>query len=340
MGKIPTWTIKIHFALDVRWKMFPLRKSPALNSMSGEAFGENGSPWPFQSGEIDYICRKAFCLKPISTRPFLFENRFSLRTGTSFFQKRFLPVRESIILNLKYPEKIFMCWTGKLLRMLLPFCAFFVASCQPSMELANEALRIGDFERAIERFAKILDENPANREARYGMALSLFGKAEAAEMSGEHSVKLWMNALTEFRILSNIDSSAAPKMHSSALFYLARARTFENPQAKILGILDESILLDSTNYYSWNLKALALSGYGDVDFAQKIFQWILSENPDFSPAYSNLGKLYWEQGNVEKAWKVWSAGSLRFPENHHLDFWTKIAEDSLNAKFAKRGISP
>ena len=78
----------------------------------------------------------------------------------------------------------------KILRVFLPFCAVLVASCGSSLESANEALRIGDFERAIRRFSDVLDGDPANRDARYGMALSLFGKAESAERAGEHSVKL------------------------------------------------------------------------------------------------------------------------------------------------------
>lgn len=225
----------------------------------------------------------------------------------------------------------------KKIGFLLLFCALSVAGCRSSLELGNEALRVGDFDRAARKFSEALDENPANRDARYGMALSLFGKAEAAEKVGNHSVTLWMRTLTEFRILSNIDSSVAKKMYSSALFYLARARTLENPQAKILGILNESLALDSTNYFSWNLKALALQGAGDAEGAKKIFSWIISEDPDFSPAYSNLGNLYWEAGNVEDAWDIWSMGSLRFPENHHLEFWTRVAEDSLKARLAKEG---
>ncbi len=228
---------------------------------------------------------------------------------------------------------------GKKLRFLLISCALSVAGCRSPLELGNEALRVGDFDRASSKFSEVLDKDPANRDARYGMALSLFGKAEAAEKVGNHSARLWTHALTEFRILSKIDSAAAKRMHSSALFYLARARTLENPKARILGILNESLALDSTNYFSWNLKALALQGAGDVESARKIFAWIVSENPDFSPAYSNLGNLYWEMGNVEDAWDIWSMGSLRFPENHHLEFWTRVAEDSLKARLAKEGKS-
>jgi tetratricopeptide (TPR) repeat protein len=226
----------------------------------------------------------------------------------------------------------------KLLRAVAPlFVAFLVTGCRSSLEMGNEALRIGDFERAIAKFSEVLDNSPADREARYGMALAYFGKAEAAEKVGEHSTRLWMRTLAEFRILAKIDSSVARKMHSTALFYLARAKTIENPKARILGILDESLNLDSTNSFSWNLKALALQGEGDDASAEKIFTFLLSKYPDFSPAYSNLGNLYWEKGNVEEAWDIWSMGALRFPQNRHLAYWTKVAEDSLKAKALKIG---
>ena len=207
--------------------------------------------------------------------------------------------------------------------------AFF--GCRSLETLGNEALNVGDYDRAIAAFSKALDEFPADRDARYGLALARFGKAEAGEKIGEHSVELWTKTVAEFRILEKIDSSAAKEMHSSALFYLARAKISENEKAKVLGILNESLKLDSANDFSWNLKALALQGAGDRESAQKIFTEILKRNAAFAPAYSNLGSLYWEDGKVEDAWDIWSMGAKRFPKNHALQFWTKVAEDSLKS---------
>lgn len=224
----------------------------------------------------------------------------------------------------------------KFFNALLPICVLFFASCHSSLDSANEALRIGDFDRAARQFSKVLDGEPANRDARYGLALAYFGKAESEERNGSHSADSWARALSEFRILSKIDSNVAKEMHSTALFYLSRARIEENPRAKILGLLDESISLDSANDFSWNLKALVLQGMGDTESAQGIFTKILSRNPKFSPAYSNLGNLYWEQGKTEDAWDIWSMGSLEFPENRHLKHWAKVAEDSLKAQELRR----
>ncbi|MDD7299656.1 Tetratricopeptide repeat-containing protein [Fibrobacter intestinalis] len=217
--------------------------------------------------------------------------------------------------------------------------AFGVAGCNSLEQSGSEALQVGDYDRAMKAFSAALDKRPADRNARYGMALACFGKAESAEKIGQHSVELWTKTLSEFAILAKIDSSLAREMHSSALFYLARAKVEENPRAKVLGILNRSLDLDSTNYFSLNLKALVLQKMGENDLAQKIFTGILSENPDFAPAYSNLGNLYWELGSVEDAWDVWSLGAAQFPQNRHLQRWMKVAEDSLKAMELRKGKS-
>ena len=149
--------------------------------------------------------------------------------------------------------------------------AFGVAGCNSLEQSGSEALQVGDYDRAMKAFSAALDKRPADRNARYGMALAWFGKAESAETIGQHSVELWTKTLSEFAILAKIDSSLAREMHSSALFYLARAKVEENPRAKVLGILNRSLDLDSTNYFSLNLKALVLQKMGENDLAQKIF---------------------------------------------------------------------
>ena len=210
-------------------------------------------------------------------------------------------------------------------------CMFLCVSCNSEQKQGNEALRMGDYDRAIQKFSQVLDADPADRDARYGIALAYFGKAEASEKIGQPSIDLWIKTQPEFRIVQKIDSTVARAMHSTALFYLARAKVMENSQAKVLGMLNESIELDSTNDFSLNLKGLVLQGMGDEEAAQKIFTDILSKNPNFAPAYSNLGNLYWEQGKIEEAWDIWSMGSIQFPKNSHLKRWTKIAEDRLKS---------
>ena len=199
----------------------------------------------------------------------------------------------------------------------------------------NDALRIGDYDRAIQNFSRALDQEPANRDARYGLALSYYAEAEAAEHLHLSTFDLWSRTAREFTILSNIDSSGRlDANYSTCLFYLARATMAQNAEANVIPLLDKSIQLDSANYFSYNLKALILSNSGNaenVELAKNIFILVLTRKPQFASAYINLGNIYWNEGDVESAWDTWSAGLLHSPQNQSLRYWTSVAEDSLKS---------
>ena len=196
----------------------------------------------------------------------------------------------------------------------------------------DDALRIGDYDRAVTNFSKVLDAEPANRDARYGLAIAYYAIAEDRERLKESTLAFWERTVREFKILSVVDSSEKSKpMYSTALFYLARAMLAENAQAKVLHLLDQSVQLDPENYFSYNLKALILAGQGDVDGAKKIYAYIVTKEPKFASAYVNLGNLYWNAHDYESAWDIWSMGREALPQDAVLAKWTRIAEDSLKA---------
>ena len=208
----------------------------------------------------------------------------------------------------------------------------FVACNGNDMNRGDEALRIGDYKRAAKNFSKVLDAEPANRDARYGLAIAYYAIAEDKERIKENTLPLWERTVREFKILSVVDSSEKIKpMYSTSLFYLARAMLSANDHAKVLSLLDKSIQLDPENYFSYNLKALILSGQGESDEAKKIYAYIVTREPKFASAYVNLGNLYWNARDYESAWDIWSMGHEALPQDAVLAKWTRIAEDSLKA---------
>lgn len=197
----------------------------------------------------------------------------------------------------------------------------------------NDALRIGDYDRAIANFNKALDQQPANRDARYGLALSYYAVAENEEKLNGPTFKLWERTAQEFEILSRVDSSGKiDANYSTCLFYLAKATMEQHRKANVLPLLDKSILLDSLNFFSYNLKALILGKQGHSEEAKNIFIYVVTKEPKFASAYVNLGNIYWEEGDVESAWDIWSMGHEALPKDRALAHWTKVAEDSLKAK--------
>ncbi len=225
--------------------------------------------------------------------------------------------------------------SNRIWQMFLVLLLMGLSACvEDDVKRGNEAFFIGDYDRAIANFSKALDQQPAHRDARYGLALSYFSVAEEGERLHVPTFDLWKRAADEFRILSKIDSGRqVDANHSTCLFYLARATMAKGENAMLL--LDRSIKLDSANYFSMNLKALILAKGGTpegVEAAKQIFIHILTNEPLFVSAYVNLGNLYWDEGDIESAWDTWSMGLIRSPNNPALIRWTKIAEDSLKSR--------
>lgn len=220
---------------------------------------------------------------------------------------------------------------GRLVAVLL-IAIGFCACVEDDVARGNEALRIGDYDRAVANFSKALDMQPANRDARYGLALAYYSIAEENEHLKVPVLDTWQRTVNEFRILSRVDSSGRISgTYSTSLFYLARATLASNAHADVLPLLDKSIALDSANYFSYNLKALVLGNLGRTEEAKKIFVFIVTKNPKFASAYLNLGNIYWSEGDIESAWDIWSMGHEAVPENAGLARWTTVAEDSLKA---------
>ena len=223
-----------------------------------------------------------------------------------------------------------VCYIGVLL-----FTLSLMSCVNDDIKRGNDALRIGDYERAITNFSKALDVEPANRDARYGLALSFYAEAEQADRFNDSSFVRWSRAAREFKILYGLDSSGnIDANYSTCLFYLARATLNQDASANVLPLLNKSIDLDSLNYFSYNLKGLILSRSnvpGDQNSAKNIFIHIVTREPGFISAYINLGNIYWEEGDVESAWDTWSAGLQKAPTNSSLIYWTQVAEDSLKS---------
>lgn len=220
--------------------------------------------------------------------------------------------------------------------MAVLLAAFLLMSCvKDDIRRGNDALRIGDYDRAIANFSKALDSDPANRDARYGLALSYYAEAEDAERLKDSSFARWNRTAREFKILSALDSSGSiDANYSTCLFYLARATLNHDASANVLPLLNKSIQLDSLNFFSHNLKGLILAQSGnveDVNNAKNIFIHIVTREPQFVSAYINLGNIYWDEGDVESAWDTWSAGLQKAPTNKSLIYWTRVAEDSLKS---------
>lgn len=224
-----------------------------------------------------------------------------------------------------------MFWKASCILVLVAL--LLVCGCMENrVSRGNDALRIGDYARAVNNFSAVLDDNPLDRDARYGLALSYYAIAEEKERIKAGTTPLWERTVQEFQVLWNVDSSfKIREAYSNSLFYLAKATLSENSHANVLPLLERSIALDSLNYFSFNLKALIYESLNRSEEAKDLYVYIITKEPRFLSAYINLGNVYWHEGDISSAWDIWSMGLKQDGQNSTLLHWTRVAEDSLKA---------
>jgi tetratricopeptide (TPR) repeat protein len=203
----------------------------------------------------------------------------------------------------------------------LSFSMVVLCACRDGLiSRGNDALRIGDYDRAVKNFSAALDDNP------------YYAIAEDREKLKGETLPLWERTVAEFRILWNVDStSKIREAYSNSLFYLAKSTLGNNSRANVLPLLDRSIALDSANFFSFNLKALIFENLGRTDEAKDIYIFTITRDSSFVSAYVNLGNLYWREGDVPSAWDIWSMGLKQDSTSRSLRYWTAVAEDSLKS---------
>lgn len=212
-------------------------------------------------------------------------------------------------------------------------------ACQSPEERTRgrEALRMGDTERAQRAWNLVLDACPADPEARAGLAMSLYAAAEEREDEGLQADSAWWEAARALRLLLRVDSTSAHRsLAATSLFQVARRRLAADQPQNAVRLLQEALRLDSLDWYSWNLLALAQENLGQEETAIRIYERIIVENPPFVDAYVNLGNLFWRRGAAQDAWEYWSLGLEQDSANAYLQYWTGLAETKLQGEEAAR----
>ena len=74
-----------------------------------------------------------------------------------------------------------MFWKASCILVLVALLSLVGGCMENRVSRGNDALRIGDYARAVNNFSAVLDDNPLDRDARYGLALSYYAIAEEKE---------------------------------------------------------------------------------------------------------------------------------------------------------------
>jgi tetratricopeptide (TPR) repeat protein len=243
--------------------------------------------------------------------------------------------------------RVIKTFSGPLQTLAYGLVLLLCVSCgQEPLEQGRRTLEIGDHYRAAQIFSDYLDKEPLNREARYGLALSLYSEAQQEFEEGSDKDSLWLLAQRQFQILENLQQKypetvereqqeLIQQMHSYALFQMARSEEMTEHYARALTYVRRALEKDSSFHFAWNLEGVCYYRLGQKEQAIHSISKAIALDSSFSSAYLNLGQIYEYYGDFEDAWYVYLEGLKHQPEHSALqtraEEMEKILEEVLRS---------
>ncbi len=126
-----------------------------------------------------------------------------------------------------------------------------------------------------------------NQQARYSTALTYFQK----------SIKNFERLLTVTREQEPVKKQMATTYREWGKFYGERMGRFDDA----LGMLKKSQEIDTENDETYRLMGLCYASTGKLNDAIKLFNELITKQPDNANLYFNLGAFYDQLGNKQKA---------------------------------------
>ncbi len=200
---------------------------------------------------------------------------------------------------------------------------FLLFSCQKSdLKTAHSAFELGDYERAIFLYNKILDTDPAQSDARYGLALSRFFVQKSKmenQLDSADAQKNWVEVLNEFNILKQQKNSPQVlSMLSMCEYELGNLELKNKNYGQAVSFFEKAVEHDSLNIPAMYARSSLYDAAGYTDKAIEFLTKIVKLDQSQVSAFIDLGQIYLENQNPKMARRIWEQGLQANPKNEEL----------------------
>jgi tetratricopeptide (TPR) repeat protein len=200
---------------------------------------------------------------------------------------------------------------------------------QDRLETAKSLLENGDFLAARKIYDRLLDKQPGDFAAHYGLGMTWCAEAIYKTEIGLAGPQDWYPAIYHMTVAAQLTTDDQVR-HTLAIMHFNLGACFVK-----LGERDEAIqrISQAVAYDSALLKADNLLGalyheQGDFDNAERCYRRILRIKPDYAMAHFNLGALAWAKKDYPEAEKDFAEAVSCDPDNAYFKSWLAKAHTS------------
>ena len=203
---------------------------------------------------------------------------------------------------------------------LLLLVAGLLTACSGPREKAEEALGMGDGERAARFYAQAIDQNPSDSTLRRGLAEASLLVARARAEDGEDKPSDWSRAVREFERSSPSDTSCHSLLEEARFGWargLLRSGDSDRAVRKLEAILENRPGAIRVR----NLLAIVVDRRGDPDRAAELFLQNTAIDSLDVDAFFNLALVEWNRGRKLVAIDHLVRASRLAPKDPEILWW-------------------
>ena len=210
----------------------------------------------------------------------------------------------------------------------LLFCA---ASCfmqcrEAPLSRAKALLESGDFLSARKLYEKVVETNPDDFAAHYGLGMTWSAEALYKTEIGLAEPEDWYPAIYQMTVASHLDTSEEVHRTLAVLHYnLGACYKKEGSPLEALARIQQAVLYDSTLLKAYNLLGALYQEQGDLDKADNCYRRALLLKPDYAMALFNRGALSWARREYAAAEKCFQDALTCEPQNTLFAAWLSKA---------------
>lgn len=177
-----------------------------------------------------------------------------------------------------------------------------LCSCtSPHFSSGKISLNQGNHDEAIRQFTRAIEEEPRNAKAYYWRGTAYARK----KLWEEYALDMAASFALDSTLIEQAKREKDIDNHSIYFFYAGRKNFFEHKDCKrALKKAEMSILIDTKNAYSLNLKALCLVELKRYGEAESAFRKAIKLKPHFIDSYIYLAAFYKRRTDYEKEEEV------------------------------------
>lgn len=202
-----------------------------------------------------------------------------------------------------------------------------------SVKKANILLEAGDFLGARKIYERIVEKEPKNFSAHYGLGMSWCAETIYKTELGMAKPQDWYTAIYHMTIAMNLKKNDQVQKTLAILhFNLGTCYKKLNDPDAALKLIEQAVSFDPTLLKALNLLGAMYHERGNFEKAEFFYRKTIEVKPDYAMAHFNLGALAWAKGDYPGAVTCFQKAALLAPENTYFKGWLTKAHEQAGTR--------